>query len=120
MKGMPRTLNERDIGILKKLAPELSDLVCAGSGHEFHSILPPVSNHVVQDEKDFAERIRRLSEEDLAYLAERIIDGSESLGCMPPEDVESLAVLMETRLSTVTAARVREIYGMGEECVITL
>lgn len=117
---MPRTLNDRDIGILKILAPELSDLVCEGSGHDFHSILPPISNHVAQDEKDFAERISRLSEEDLAYLADRIIDGSESLGCMPPEDVESLATLMEERLSRETAARVREIFGMGEECIIDL
>lgn len=117
---MSRTLNERDIGILKKLAPELSDLVCKGSGHEFHSILPPISNHVAQDEKDFAERIGRLSEEDLAYLAERIIDGSESLGCMPPEDVEFLAAHMEAKLSRDTATRVREIYGIAEECIITL
>ena len=42
---MPRELSEKDIAILKKLAPECGDLTCSGSGHMFHSILPPVSNH---------------------------------------------------------------------------
>lgn len=120
MTEMPRTLNDRDIEILKKLAPELNDLVCEGSGHEFHSILPPVSNHVARDEQDFVNRIGRLSEEDLSYLAERVIDGSESLGCMPPEDVESLVMLLERRLSKEIAGKVREIYGGGEECTINL
>ncbi len=41
---MPRELSDKDIAILKKLAPECGDLTCSGSGHMFHSILPPVSN----------------------------------------------------------------------------
>ena len=52
---MPRELDEKDIAILKKLAPECGDLTCSGSGHMFHSILPPVSNHFAEDNNDFIE-----------------------------------------------------------------
>ena len=50
---MPRELDDKDIAILKKLAPECGDLTCSGSGHTFHSILPPVSNHFAEDNTDF-------------------------------------------------------------------
>jgi len=113
---MPRILNDRDKAILQILAPELGDPCCEGSGHDFHSILPPVSNHVARDAQDFAERIQRLQREDLEYLAERIIDGSESLGCMPPEDVDSLTDLLKKHLSWEIATQVRNAYG-PEECV---
>ncbi|MDD1675677.1 MAG: hypothetical protein LUQ17_03215 [Methanomicrobiales archaeon] len=116
---MPRILNDRDKEILLVLAPELKDLCCEGSGHDFHSILPPVSNHVARDEQDFADRIGRLSRDDLEYLAGRIIDGSESLGCMPPEDVDSLAALMEKTLTPEIAKQVRTAYGT-ESCVLDL
>ncbi|MBU4075726.1 MAG: hypothetical protein KKI06_03300 [Euryarchaeota archaeon] len=42
---MARKLKTEDIVILKKLAPELADTSCAHSGHEFRSVLPPVSQH---------------------------------------------------------------------------
>jgi hypothetical protein len=113
--GMPRVLNDRDKAILSLLAPEMEDRCCEGSGHEFQSILPPVSNHFARDEQDFAERIARLSKDDLEYLATRILDGSESMGCMPPEDVDSLVALLEDRVSSDLAKRVRNAYG-AEEC----
>ena len=113
---MPRRLEKQDIEILKILAPELEELICEGSGHEFHSILPPVSNHIAKDEEDFLERIRRLSRDDLEYLAQHILDGTESLGCMPPEDVENLAQIIEDQLSPEIALMVRRIYAMGESC----
>jgi hypothetical protein len=112
--GMPRILNDRDKAILSILAPEVGDLCCEGSGHEFQSILPPVSNHFARDEQDFARRIESLSKDDLEYLVDRILDGSESMGCMPPEDVESLVALIGERISPDTAKRVRNAYGAGE------
>jgi len=114
---MPRILNDRDKAILQILAPELGDLCCEESGHDFHSILPPVSNHIARDAQDFAERIQRLQREDLEYLAQRIIDGTESLGCMPPEDVDSLTHLLEKNLSREIATQVRNAYG-SEECIL--
>jgi hypothetical protein len=110
---MARILNDRDKAILSVLAPELGDLCCEGSDHEFQSILPPVSNHFARDEQDFRDRIRKLSNEDLEYLVSRILDGSESMGCMPPEDVDSLVALIGERLSPDVGKRVMNAYGAG-------
>ncbi|MCX6688382.1 MAG: hypothetical protein NTZ39_01595 [Methanoregula sp.] len=113
---MPRELSEKDIEILKKLAPECGDLTCSGSGHTFHSILPPVSNHFSEDENDFAERISRLSDEELTYIAGMIEKGEESMGCLPEEDVDSLVKLIHDRLSDEVAKRVISAYESGYVC----
>jgi len=110
---MARILSERDIGILKKLAPEVEDLICAGSGVEYRSILPPVSRHYAEDEADFAARLERLDAEDLHYLVGAIEDGSESLGCMPSEDIESFAAIVAAKLSEKDAKRVIAAYEAG-------
>jgi hypothetical protein len=113
---MPRELDGKDIAILKKLAPECGDLTCSGSGHMFHSILPPVSNHFAEDNNDFIARITRLSDDELAYLAGMIEKGEESLGCMPVEDVEALVRIISDRLSAETARKVISAYESGNEC----
>ena len=113
---MPRELSEKDIEILKKLAPECGDLTCSGSGHMFHSILPPVSNHFSEDGEDFIRRISRLSDEDLVYITDMIVKGEESMGCLPPEDVESLVHLVQERLSPEIARKVIAAYESGGEC----
>ena len=113
---MVRELDEKDIEILKKLAPEIKDLICQGSGVEFHSILPPVSRHFARDEQDFKERISRLTPDELAYLVHAIEDGSESLGCMPPEDLEELLKLVDERVSPDAAKKVLAVYESGGEC----
>jgi len=113
---MPRELLEKDIEILKKLAPECGDLTCSGSGHTFHSILPPVSNHFAEDGNDFAERISRLSDVELTYIAGMIEKGEESMGCLPVEDVDSLVKLIHGRLSEEVAKKVIAAYESGIEC----
>lgn len=113
---MPRELTEKDIAVLKKLAPECGDLTCSGSGHMFHSILPPVSNHFAQDSEDFIQRISRLSVDELAYITEMICKGEESLGCLPLEDVDALVHLIHERLSGETAQRVIAAYESGGGC----
>ena len=113
---MPRELSEKDIIILKKLAPECGDLTCSGSGHMFHSILPPVSNHFAEDGDDFAERISRLSDEELTYIAGMIEKGEESMGCLPVEDVDALVKLIQDRLSPEIAQKVIRAYESGYEC----
>jgi hypothetical protein len=110
---MARTLSERDIGILRKLAPEVEELICSGSGVEYRSILPPVSRHYSEDEADFAARLERLDADDLKYLVGAIEDGSESLGCMPPEDVESLVRIITAKISAEVAKRVIAAYETG-------
>jgi hypothetical protein len=113
---MARDLSRRDLDILCKLAPEVNSLICEGSGVEFRSILPPVSRHFARDETDFSERLGRLDRADLEYLVARISDGSESLGCMPPEDVESLARVLAEKISREVADRVVTAYEEAGGC----
>jgi hypothetical protein len=113
---MPRELSEPDIEILEKLAPECGDLTCSGSGHRFHSILPPVSNHFAVDGHDFADRIHRLSDDELRYLADLIIKGEESLGCLPEEDLDSLLALITERFSKEETTKVIEAFASFGAC----
>jgi hypothetical protein len=113
---MPRELTEKDFALLKKLAPECGDLTCSGSGHRFRSILPPVSNHFSADGSDFAERIRRLADDELRYITDLILTGEESLGCMPEEDIDSLISLVRTRLSDADAKKVIDAYALSGSC----
>ncbi|OPY39252.1 MAG: hypothetical protein A4E35_00019 [Methanoregula sp. PtaU1.Bin051] len=113
---MPRELTEKDIGILKKLVPEFEETACPGSGHMFQSILPPVSNHFATDGKDFAERIARLSDDELQYLTGLIFTGDESLGCIAEEDLDSFILLVKERLSPEEAKKVLNAYAVGGTC----
>lgn len=113
---MARDLTEKDIDILKKLAPECGDLTCGGSGHMFHAILPPVSNHFAENADDFAERIGRLSDEELTYISEKILSGEEGLGCVAVEDAEALVKLIHDRISPEMAKKVIAAYESGGEC----
>ena len=113
---MPRELNEKDIAILKKLAPECGDLTCSGSGHMFHSILPPVSNHFSEDSDDFIRRISSLGDDELTYITDLIKKGEESLGCLPVEDVEALVHLVHDRLSPEVAQNIISAYEGGNAC----
>ncbi len=100
-----RTLNEKDNEILKKLAPE------AKIPTHYRSILPPVSMHYATDEWDLQDRFKRLSTEDLEYLAERILDGSECLLCISPEAAEMFLDLLEEKVPGDTARKIREQYN---------
>jgi len=113
---MTRELSEKDITILKKLAPECGELTCSGSGHMFHSILPPVSNHFAEDGEDFIRRISLLSDEELIYISDMIVTGEESLGCLPLEDIEALVHLIHDRLSPEIAQKIITAYESGGEC----
>ncbi|ABS56376.1 conserved hypothetical protein [Methanoregula boonei 6A8] len=113
---MARELTEKDLAIFKKLAPECDDLTCGGSGHRFHAILPPVSNHFAESAEDFTERISRLSDEELAYITDKILTGEEGLGCVEPEDAEALVKLVHDRISPDMAKKVIAAYESGGEC----
>ena len=113
---MPRELSERDREILKKLAPECGDETCSGSGHAFLSILPPVANHFSRDAPDFSERLARLPDEDLGYLVDLILDGQESLGCVPPDHLEIFLNRVAERLGRRRAEAIVLHYLDEEEC----
>lgn len=97
-----------------RLAPECADEICSGSGHAFLSILPPVANHFARDAADFSERIGRLSDDDLDYLAGLILDGGESLGCVPPEFIEIFLRRVAERLGMRRAEEILEHYADEE------
>jgi hypothetical protein len=62
-----RKLNEKDMEILRKLAPE------ASLPTHYRSTLPPVSMHFAADDEDLQDRLKRLSTENLKYLADPIV-----------------------------------------------
>ncbi len=107
---MARKLTTDDLLILKKLAPELADTACSHSGHEFGSVLPPVSQHLSSSSADFRERIVKLSDEELDYLVSLIFEGMESLHCVKKEHVDALVEVVGTRLSRVKATELLELY----------
>ena len=113
---MARTLSPKDLEILKKLAPEADDPLCPGSGHDFFSILPPVSNHFAVSDADFLARLERLSDEDLEYLTGLILEGAESVGCMHPEHVVLLADQVARKISMETADSIVALYTSGGPC----
>jgi hypothetical protein len=113
---MSRTLSDKDVELLKKLAPECADITCAGSGFDYQSILPPVSNHYALDDDDFEERLNRLDIFELRYLSEVILDGSESLGCIQPERADILVRLLKERVSEEVGEKVRVLYEATGVC----
>jgi hypothetical protein len=99
-----RKLNQKDIDILAKLAPEMRPPV------HYRSILPPVSMHFAADEEDFRDRLERLSSEDFLYLMTRILDGSECLLCISPEFARIFVDMLEEKVPGEAAERIRELY----------
>lgn len=113
---MARNLTEKDIALLKKLAPELEVIICERSKVPFKSILPPLSNHFASDVEDFERRLRNLQTEELAYLVDMVLEGLESLSCVPPDYVEVFISLVEERISKGLAERITTLY-LADACV---
>lgn len=107
---MARKLSSEDLTLLRKLAPELTDPTCAHAGHEFRSVLPPISQHISASSEDFRERLMKLSDDELDYLINLIFDGMESLHCVKKEHVDALVDAVSVRLSKVKAAELLELY----------
>jgi hypothetical protein len=114
---MARDLDEKDLQILKKLAPELEDLLKQGIDIEYRNILPPVANHHSYDEKDFEARLKRLSAEEMRYLVDLVLEGTESTGCLYPKFAEAFFTVAGQRLSGEVADQLREAYESGGECL---
>ncbi|MBN1194724.1 MAG: hypothetical protein JXA08_05195 [Methanomicrobiaceae archaeon] len=110
---MPRDLTPADIAILQKLAPEREGIGCPGSGHDFHSILPPLSNHIAVDTADFRRRIRLLSADEWKYLTDLILSGEESLGCLPEEEMDDITECIARHVSGASAQQVRNLYYLS-------
>ncbi len=113
---MARELSEKDREILLKLVPELKDIQEHGIDLDYRNILPPVANHYSRDEKDFEQRLKGLSSEEIRYLVDLVLEGKESTGCIYPEFAEAFFVVAGQRLSEEVADKLREAYESGGEC----
>jgi len=107
---MARKLDSLDLQILKKLAPELADNTCGHAGWEFRSVLPPLSQYVSTSDRDFLERLLKLSDPELNYLVDLIFEGMESLHCVKKEHVNALVEVVGIRISKIKATELRELY----------
>ena len=107
---MARTLDEKDLALLKKLAPELEGIICEHVQLPFRSILPPLSNHFSRDANDFERRLRTLRDDELRYLVDMILEGSESLSCVPPDHAEAFLSLVAEKISKETADKIMTVY----------
>ncbi len=107
---MARTLDVKDIALLKKLAPELEDLICEHADVPFKSILPPLANHIAPDVEDFERRLSMLTADELQYLVTMIRDGAESLSCVPPSHAEVFISLVASRISPEAAEEIMTVY----------
>ena len=108
---MARELNAKDIKLIKKLVPEIVNFVDSGRMEiEYMNILPPVANHYSRNVSDFEKRLQTLSVEDVKYLADKIIDGSESVNHLPQDYAEIFFTYVGRRLAEDLADKLREIY----------
>ena len=99
-----KKLNQKDVAILKKLAGTARKPEASGS------LLYSISSYYITDRDDFLSRLDKLPDEDLKYLAERAMDGSECLLCIAPQCAETFLDAVDRRLSPETAGRLREIF----------
>jgi len=113
---MGRDLNDRDLTILKKLVPEQEELQSRGVDIEYMNILPPVANHHSRGVSDFEQRLKKLSIEDMSYLADLILEGTEGLCCLQPDFAEAFFTVAGQRLSSDVADRLRQAYETGGDC----
>ncbi len=113
---MARELSEKDRDILLKLVPELKEMTKLGIDLDYRNILPPVANHYSRDEKDFEQRLKGLSVDDMRYLVDLVFEGKESTGCISPEFAEVFFVIAGQRLSEDVADKLREVYESGGDC----
>ncbi len=111
---MARELDSKDIELIRKLVPEIVPFLDSGRMEiEYMNILPPVANHYSRNIGDFEKRLKKLSAEDVKYLADKIIDGSEGISHLHPDYAEVFLTIVGRTLSEDMADKVREIYETG-------
>ncbi len=93
-----RTLSDLDKKILAKLAPELEGSTGPAPGHDYKFILLPVSHRLSESPQDFANRANRLTDEELVYLIDLILQGEEDVRSLAEGDYDALVEIIEKRL----------------------
>ncbi len=93
-----RELSSLDKTILAKLAPELKGATGPAPGHDYQFILLPVSHKLAESPEDFANRVNKLTDEELNYLVELILKGEEDVRSLAEGDFDALVEMIEKRL----------------------
>ena len=93
-----RNLTDIDKAILAKLAPELEGTTGPAPGHDYQFILLPVSHKISESSEDFANRLNKLTDDELNYLIELILKGDEDVHSLAEGDFDALVEMMEKRL----------------------
>ena len=93
-----RTFTDLDKTILAKLAPELEGATGPAPGHDYKFILLPVSHKLSESPEDFANRVNRLTDEELNYLVELILKGDEDVRSLAEGDFDAMLEVIEKRL----------------------
>ena len=98
-----RSLTEFDKKILSKLAPELEGATGPAPGHDFKFVLLPISHRISESPEDFAARINKLTDDELGYIADRILHGEEDVHSLAEGDYDALVEVMDKRLPVKAA-----------------
>jgi hypothetical protein len=93
-----RTLSDLDKKILAKLAPELEGTTGPAPGHDYKFILLPVSHKISESPEDFGERINKLTDDELEYIVDMILQGEEDSRSLAEGDYDALVEVIEKRL----------------------
>jgi hypothetical protein len=109
---MSRELNEKEIEIFNKLAPEAGGRLISPMGHPFPFILKPISHKFAESAEDFRERIERLTPEELNYLVELALEEKEEIRTLEPEDIDVLMEVIAGKISPDRARELKEYLGM--------
>ncbi|MCL2863720.1 MAG: hypothetical protein FWE54_06575 [Methanimicrococcus sp.] len=96
---MGRTFSDMDKRIFDKLAPEARGSIDSGAGHPFPFILRPISHRFAESGEDFRERLSRLENEEIEYLADLVLQNKEEITSLDEEDMESFLELVEEKIS---------------------
>lgn len=93
-----RQLTDIDKKILSKLAPEMQGATGPTPGHDFKFVLLPVSHRFSESPEDFAQRVNRLTDEELNYLTDLILNGEEDVRSLAEGDYDAFLEMIEKRL----------------------
>jgi hypothetical protein len=93
-----RTLTDLDKKLLAKLAPELQGATGPAPGHDYKFILLPVSHKFSESSEDFANRVNKLTDDELAYLVDLILKGEEDARSLTEGDFDAMLEVIEKRL----------------------
>ncbi|RQD80427.1 hypothetical protein D5R95_08765 [Methanosalsum natronophilum] len=81
-------------------------------GHQYPYILRPISHRIAKSSEDFKKRLSFLSNDELNYLVDLILEDKEDIRSLDPEDTDALIELFKDRLSEKKAKDVKLHIGI--------